>query len=85
MSFTLIGSERPEDCSLPDPRVLQNLIKVEHLYVVTQDYFATMQTEINPNMRKICLNWVFEVSVIYYFSNKIYSFMDVCKNAHETN
>lgn len=44
-----------------DERVLQELLNMEHLYVPRCDYFKTVQTEVEPFMRKIVTKWMLEV------------------------
>merc|ERR1711953_1169674 len=45
---------------LEDSRVLNNLID-RQAEVKSKDYFATIQTEIKPHMRKIVSDWMLEV------------------------
>lgn len=44
-----------------DERVLQELLNMEHLYVPQCDYFKTVQTDVEPFMRKIVTKWMLEV------------------------
>ena len=46
---------------LEDSRVLNNLID-RQAEVKSKDYFATIQTEIRPHMRKIVSDWMLEVT-----------------------
>lgn len=43
-------------------RVLDNLLRAEERYAVTANYFATLQTEITPHMRRLVAEWMLEVS-----------------------
>ena len=45
-----------------DSRVLSNLIDRQHQINSNKDYFATVQTEIKPHMRKIVTSWMVEVT-----------------------
>lgn len=63
---TLRGAPAPR-AALPDPvllrrRVLDNLLRTEERYAVTANYFGTVQTEINPHMRRLVAEWMLEVS-----------------------
>ncbi|XP_014354693.1 G1/S-specific cyclin-D3 [Papilio machaon] len=42
-------------------RVLDNLLRAEERYAVTANYFATLQTEITPHMRRLVAEWMLEV------------------------
>jgi hypothetical protein len=45
-----------------DDRVLQNLLKLEELYLPsTPDYFRYVQMEVTPSMRKIVADWMLQV------------------------
>merc|ERR1712029_776094 len=51
---------------LEDSRVLNNLID-RQAEVKSKDYFATIQTEIRPHMRKIVSDWMLEVAATCLF------------------
>lgn len=44
-----------------DHRVLERLLKLEDHYIPRCDYFKIVQKEIKPYMRKLVVNWMFEV------------------------
>lgn len=46
---------------LKDERVLENLLRVEEFYLIPARYLET-QTEVKPYMRRIVLQWMYEVS-----------------------
>lgn len=50
---------------LADPRYMKRLLLLEPLFVINEDYFSTIQTEITLEMRRICLEWLSEVSYSY--------------------
>lgn len=41
---------------------IERLLLLEPLYVINEDYFDTIQTEISSAMRQTCLEWLWEVS-----------------------
>lgn len=55
-----------------DPRVLQQLIKVERLegkkfrFINSRCYFKEVQDEVQPHMRRILTKWMMEVSIIFF-------------------
>lgn len=59
-----------------DPRVLQQLIKIERIdgknfrFFNNRCYFKEVQDEVQPHMRRILTKWMMEVSCILRFSNK---------------
>lgn len=50
---------------LADPRYMERLLLLEPLFVINEDYFTTIQSEISVEMRKVCLEWLSEVSSPY--------------------
>lgn len=53
---------RPDPRILADQRVLANLLRAELRYMPRNiDYFATVQVEVKPHMRKIVADWMLEV------------------------
>lgn len=50
-----------------DKRVLSNLRTCEERYVLTTDYFSSVQSEINEDMRKTLTTWMLEVGKSLYF------------------
>ena len=48
--------------SLNEPSYMERLLQLENISVIREDYFATIQTEVTCDMRKICLEWLWEVS-----------------------
>ena len=64
-SVVLTVSRSYEDPVLTaNPRVLANILKrsQNESASVKEDYFATVQTEIKPHMRKIVSDWMLEVT-----------------------
>jgi len=54
----------PDKNLLDDDRVLRNLLAAEENYSLSSDYFANgFQDDLRPNMRKIVVDWMFEVCV----------------------
>ena len=47
---------------IEDHRVLQNLLKTEDRYVPSPTYFKFVQTDSRERMRKIIVQWMYEVS-----------------------
>lgn len=47
---------------LDDSLDIERLLLLEPLYVINEDYFRTIQTEISSDMRQTCLEWLWEVS-----------------------
>lgn len=45
---------------------LDNLLAVEEQYVLSADYFGNhFQRELRPSMRKLVVDWMFEVSIFH--------------------
>uniref|UniRef100_A0A182W953 Cyclin N-terminal domain-containing protein n=1 Tax=Anopheles minimus TaxID=112268 RepID=A0A182W953_9DIPT len=51
----------PDRHMITDNRVIQNMMRLEQLTIPDQYYFATVQPNIKPNMRKIVTTWMLEV------------------------
>uniref|UniRef100_A0AAG5DM75 Cyclin N-terminal domain-containing protein n=1 Tax=Anopheles atroparvus TaxID=41427 RepID=A0AAG5DM75_ANOAO len=51
----------PDRHMITDDRVIQNLIRLERLTMPPCNYFAGVQQDIKPNMRKIVTTWMLEV------------------------
>jgi Cyclin, N-terminal domain len=47
-----------------DVRIIQNLLDLERTTLPTLDYFAHVQCDLKPYMRKIVTTWMLEVSAI---------------------
>uniref|UniRef100_A0A4Y0BJV3 Cyclin N-terminal domain-containing protein n=1 Tax=Anopheles funestus TaxID=62324 RepID=A0A4Y0BJV3_ANOFN len=51
----------PDPNMIMDDRIIKNLIRLERLTIPHCNYFATVQQNIKPNMRKIVTTWMLEV------------------------
>ncbi|XP_055599409.1 G1/S-specific cyclin-D2-like [Uranotaenia lowii] len=51
----------PDPTMIADARVIQNMISLERLTIPPCNYFASVQQDIKPNMRKIVTTWMLEV------------------------
>uniref|UniRef100_A0A182IN77 Cyclin N-terminal domain-containing protein n=1 Tax=Anopheles atroparvus TaxID=41427 RepID=A0A182IN77_ANOAO len=51
----------PDRHMITDDRVIQNLIRLERLTMPPCNYFAGVQQDIKPNMRKIVTTWMLEL------------------------
>lgn len=55
-----------------DPRVIQQLVKVERLdgkkfrFINNRCYFKEVQDEVQPHMRRILTKWMMEVNLILF-------------------
>ena len=52
---------------LSDNRVLDSLMKLEEHYTPSSDYFKIIQKEITPYMRRLVVQWMFEVICLFSF------------------
>ena len=53
-----------KDFVLLRDKVLDNLLALEENYVLSADYFGNhFQRELRPSMRKLVVDWMFEVSI----------------------
>lgn len=51
-----------------DRRVLDNLLADEARSMLAEDYFATNQTDLTPNMRSVVVTWMMEVCTLHLSS-----------------
>lgn len=53
-----------------DDRVLQTMLKSELRFMPVSDYIDNVQTELTPNLRKIVVDWMWEVRIKNIFTKK---------------
>ena len=56
---------RSDRSLLDDDRVIANLLDSEMHFAIGKSYFDTFQNEIKPEMRRILITWMSEVSLPY--------------------
>ena len=44
-----------------DERVLHNLLSSEERHILSSSYFDCVQSELKPHMRRVVVEWMFEV------------------------
>lgn len=59
-----VRSMRDDPAIFDDPRVIENILRLDAVYQPSASYFDDVQVDVRPPMRKILLSWMSEVSFI---------------------
>ncbi|CAG0884049.1 unnamed protein product [Cyprideis torosa] len=58
---------------MADYRVLQNMLALQHSYMPKCDYFKSIQSDLEPYMRKVVADWMLEVCEEQHCEDQVFS------------